>query len=75
MRTTIDQSKNGVTVKVTRWVDKDGVLGTSVEASCQCFGSPTRLHSDARCPNRKVSRYFDKHLEQKFAGHWFESDL
>ena len=41
-----DQSKNGVTVTVYRY--KNG--GTVVDATCQCFGAPFRLHSNERCP-------------------------
>lgn len=40
--------RNGVRVKVTRWADGSG---TTVEASCQCFGSPFRVHSHMLCPN------------------------
>lgn len=42
-----DQSKNGVRVIVTRW--KSG--GTTVDATCQCFGSDFRCHSNPSCPN------------------------
>ncbi len=41
-----DQSRNGVTVTVFRF--KNG--STVVNASCQCFGAPFRLHSNDRCP-------------------------
>lgn len=41
-----DQSKNGVTVTVFRY--KNG--STVVNATCQCFGAPFRLHSNERCP-------------------------
>ena len=41
-----DQSQNGVTVTVYRYKDR----GTVVFASCQCFGSTFRLHSNERCP-------------------------
>lgn len=41
-----DQSRNGVSVIVYRF--KNG--GTIVDASCQCFGSTRRLHSNANCP-------------------------
>ena len=44
--TRIDQSKNGVKVIVTRF--EDG--GTVVEADCQCFGMPGRVHSNSYCP-------------------------
>lgn len=36
-------------VKVTRTDD-----GTVVEADCQCFGHPMRLHSNPNCPNRRL---------------------
>lgn len=39
--------RNGVRVAVTQWPD-----GRVVDASCQCFGSPFRVHSNAHCPNR-----------------------
>lgn len=41
-----DQSKNGVRVIV---YVHDG--GTTVNASCQCFGSTRRTHSNVNCPN------------------------
>lgn len=40
-----DQSRNGVKVKVTRYPG-----GTVVEAACQCFGIPGRVHSSMTCP-------------------------
>jgi len=40
-----DQSQNGVKVIVHR---KDGC--SSVDASCDCFGTPFRAHSDPNCP-------------------------
>jgi hypothetical protein len=40
-----DQSRNGVKVIVYRFKN-----GTSVDAACQCFGAPFRLHSNERCP-------------------------
>lgn len=46
---TTSSVRNGVRVKVTRWADGSG---TTVEASCQCFGSPFRPHSVVSCPNR-----------------------
>lgn len=44
-----DQSRNGVRVIVRRFKH-----GTTVEADCQCFGSPMRAHSRADCPNLKT---------------------
>jgi hypothetical protein len=41
-----DQSQNGVKVIVFRF--KNG--STVVDASCQCFGTTFRLHSNERCP-------------------------
>ena len=41
-----DQSQNGVTVTVYHF--NNG--GTVVDASCQCFGTTFRLHSNDRCP-------------------------
>lgn len=43
-----DQSKNGVRVIVTLW--NEG--GRTVEADCQCFGHPKRVHSHDFCPLR-----------------------
>lgn len=40
-----DQSQNGVRVIVHRFKN-----GTVVEASCQCFGTLFRLHSNESCP-------------------------
>jgi hypothetical protein len=40
-----DQSRNGVRVIVTRHKD-----GTTVDASCSCFGIPGRTHSSTSCP-------------------------
>jgi hypothetical protein len=42
---TEDQSRNGVRVIVTRSED-----GSVVEADCNCFGSPQRVHSNMFCP-------------------------
>ena len=42
-----DRSRNGVKVLVTRSKD-----GSTVDASCQCFGLKTRAHSVSNCPNR-----------------------
>lgn len=41
-----DQSQNGV--KVIKYRFKNG--GSVVDASCQCFGTRFRLHSNERCP-------------------------
>ena len=41
-----DQSRNGVRVIVYRYEGR----GTVVDASCQCFGSTSRLHSSESCP-------------------------
>ncbi|HSX22582.1 MAG TPA: hypothetical protein VLE97_07400 [Gaiellaceae bacterium] len=41
-----DQTRNGVKVIVYRF--KTG--GTIVDATCQCFGSPKRLHTNEKCP-------------------------
>ena len=41
-----DQTRNGVRVVVHRF--KSG--STYVDAACQCFGSPRRLHSSEKCP-------------------------
>jgi hypothetical protein len=43
--TTIDQSKNGVNVKINRFQH-----GTTVSADCSCFGMPFRTHSTEDCP-------------------------
>jgi hypothetical protein len=43
-----DQSRNGVRVIVTH--HRNG--GTTVDASCSCFGSPMRAHDHDSCPNR-----------------------
>jgi hypothetical protein len=40
-----DQSRNGVRVIVYRTEN-----GSVVDADCQCFGHPGRLHSTDRCP-------------------------
>lgn len=40
----VDQSRNGVRVIVTHQTQ-----GTVVEASCQCFGHPARVHSNEQC--------------------------
>lgn len=42
------QDRNGVRVRVHEHPN-----GTVVEADCQCFGSPKRLHSNMSCPRRK----------------------
>jgi hypothetical protein len=41
------QDRNGVKVRVHEHEN-----GTWVEADCQCFGSPLRLHSNMDCPVR-----------------------
>ena len=41
----VDQSRNGVSVVVRRYAD-----GTTVEASCQCYGEEFRSHSTTECP-------------------------
>jgi hypothetical protein len=46
-----DQSKNGVRVVVRRYPD-----GTTVEASCDCFGTDFRTHSNTGCPNYLAQR-------------------
>ena len=43
--TVIEQSKNGVNVKVYRFLH-----GTTVSADCSCFGMPFRTHSIETCP-------------------------
>lgn len=40
-----DQSANGVKVIVHRMEE-----GTVVEADCECFGIPGRVHSNTNCP-------------------------
>lgn len=42
----IDQSRNGVRVIVNRQIN-----GSTVEASCHCYGHPLRTHSNPRCQN------------------------
>lgn len=44
-----DQSKNGVKVIVHRFYDRKGLVGTTVEADCKCFGG-NRAHSSPDCP-------------------------
>lgn len=39
------QDRNGVKVRVHEHSN-----GTTVEATCQCFGSPLRIHSNPFCP-------------------------
>lgn len=47
-----DQSQNGVSVKVTRAYTPAGeFIGSTVDASCQCFGHPRRVHSNIFCSN------------------------
>lgn len=48
------QDRNGVKVRVHVFRDDAGITGTSVEASCQCFGLPGRLHSDPDCDERRA---------------------
>jgi len=40
----VDQSRNGVRVIVSRYPN-----GTTVDASCQCFGAEFRSHSTTDC--------------------------
>ena len=40
-----DQSRNGV--RVIKYTSDEG---TVVEADCQCFGNPRRVHSSSNCP-------------------------
>ncbi len=40
-----DQSKNGVRVLVTRTKD-----GSTVNATCSCFGNIGRVHNTTECP-------------------------
>jgi len=48
-----DQSRNGVRVRVTRHYSRTGrAEGTTVQASCSCYGSPNRVHLDENCPWR-----------------------
>lgn len=47
---TEDQSKNGVKVKVHKFKS-----GTTVDASCSCFGNKNRAHSNTDCPVYKAS--------------------
>ena len=42
-----NQSKNGVRVIVYRWPDGS----TTVDASCQCYGMPMRIHDNPFCKN------------------------
>ena len=45
-----DQSSNGVRVIVTRFYADDGsVTRSTVEADCNCFGHPCRMHSNMSC--------------------------
>lgn len=45
--------RKGVTVTVTKWFGADGEpSGSTVEASCSCYGQPHRVHSLESCPNR-----------------------
>lgn len=45
------QDRNGVKVRVHEHPN-----GTTVQATCQCFGSPWRLHSTDQCPLFKKQR-------------------
>jgi len=40
------QDRNGVIVKVWRWSGE----GSTVEATCECFGHPLRVHTASDCP-------------------------
>lgn len=40
------QDRNGVRVRVRRFPG----IGSTVDASCLCFGHPFRVHSDPNCP-------------------------
>lgn len=51
----VDQSKNGVKVIVRRFFDKKGLVGTTVETDCQCFGFEFRAHSTMFCPRLKTA--------------------
>lgn len=48
-----DQSRNGVAVTVFRFEGGS----TVVDASCQCFGLPFRLHSNEACPLLRRQRH------------------
>lgn len=51
---TEDRSRNGVRFIVTTHYDALGEkTGTTVDASCDCYGSDFRIHSDSDCLNRK----------------------
>jgi hypothetical protein len=44
----LNQDRNGVRVRVTKYAGG----GSTVDASCQCFGMEFRVHSTSTCPNR-----------------------
>ena len=45
--------RKGVTVTVTKWFTDDGEpSGSTVEATCSCYGHDFRTHSVESCPNR-----------------------
>jgi len=46
------QTRNGVKVKVIRTYDALGLVGSVVEADCNCFGLPFRMHSNQTCNNK-----------------------
>jgi hypothetical protein len=47
-----DQSRNGV--RVVKHTFPDG--GATVDADCQCFGHPMRVHSTSNCPYLKGAK-------------------
>jgi len=46
-----DQSRKGVKVIVTKHYEDGVLIGTTVDADCQCYGTKFRPHSHERCPN------------------------
>lgn len=57
---TEDLSKNGVRFVVTRHYGPDGKsMGSTVDASCQCYGSDYAVHSNAECQNFKRQKMLD----------------
>ncbi len=48
-----NKTRNGVRVIVTRHYDSNGQTGSTVDASCTCFGYPFRTHNNSWCPNLK----------------------
>jgi hypothetical protein len=49
--TTVNQDRNGVRVRVHRSDE-----GSTVDATCQCFGSEERSHSTMSCPLYKAQQ-------------------